>query len=1079
MNRNTKMVLGTVVLLAALVALVVLGGQKHLSVVRAQNATGAPIHGYVAAVLTPEVQIGATANQSPIFNVPDINVVARNVKTRVTSAAVKTNPEGYFRTDSLPPGEYQLCVDGPGYAISCDPKAVSVVNSIVVLDHIVEIRPTSGFVAGTVRLADQVTNCFWFRPAFDTNAVITAKVSLLDGAGTVVAGPVSGNSVGQYVLPVSQGTAGFKIQAMCEGSASAVSGKFGGGAQIQDMVIRNNAPQVVSFDLSKGGVGVRRADPGDVIHAAVVATDLDGDTLHYRWTDDSGRSLGLPDAPSVDWPLLSAASVNTLHVQVSDGKGGYTVGRRNLRAGPNQLFFEGNLFDRQSQTPIANAQVSLNNVAVVSNAAGHFQINVPDAPRFVLNISKPGFAFASRVFYGIATGIQVSLDPTRTATVNGATGGPVNMPGDCDCACDKRRDKDDDDKRYDKDDRRHYVDHRDKDDRDEDDRHKHCKHPSQLALQFPAHALLDAHGNPFNGTATVEMFQYDTSLRDPIPGDQGAISQGKTVRLTTFGAFYLQPRDAAGKPLQMAPNKKVHVSMPIESTVLAKAPATIPFFRYEEGTGLWSEHGTLARQGNNYVGDVDHFSIFNADTLFPGSACVKVIIDESFPSSVVLDAVYVEPSSGAFHHNGQTVSDRVVAIERMTPNVNFTLNVSDTANTLLRSVTLNSGKALDPAVFQDGLDTDPNFGHCNGPVTVYNNIALPTGPTYLMAVTGGSIQDNSVAYQAATDANPGGTRDTFTHWLQANGFTTGEPQAVYFNNGDLKFGRNMHCRTKNATTGAAACYVANYGNVGTDDPLALSEARAAGPPVATVAMEYDPTATGHEVQFWAYYNFAAHPDGDYLAKPTLDSQGAKPMPEMCQACHGGFFDNMAKKASKAVFLPFDLDSFLYDAAGDPHISAAAQEQFRLLNNIVLNTHPDTLTGDGNSPITQLMNLWYPAGVGTPNAPFSFGRAVAANQGGFGTHGPLYDNVVKPVCRTCHVTRSASDDWTSFTPQMNVNFKSSIKLHACGAGDIHALQFPNYFSMPHAEVPFKNFWLAPSSPSSTLDSELALGGCPNN
>jgi len=71
---------------------------------------------------------------------------------------------------------------------------------------------------------------------------------------------------------------------------------------------------------------------------------------------------------------------------------------------------------------------------------------------------------------------------------------------------------------------------------------------------------------------------------------------------------------------------------------------------------LWAEHGTLTRQGNNYVGEVDHFSVFNADTQFPGSACVKVILD-SFPTNVILDAVYVEPSSGAFHHNNQTVSD--------------------------------------------------------------------------------------------------------------------------------------------------------------------------------------------------------------------------------------------------------------------------------------------------------------------------------------------------------------------------------------------------------------------------------------
>jgi len=63
-----------------------------------------------------------------------------------------------------------------------------------------------------------------------------------------------------------------------------------------------------------------------------------------------------------------------------------------------------------------------------------------------------------------------------------------------------------------------------------------------------------------------------------------------------------------------------------------------------------------------------------------------------------------------------------------------------------------------------------------------------------------------VAYRTATNADPGGSRDTLPHWFTANGFpSTGEAKAIYFNNGDLKFGRDMHCRTKNTTTGAAAC----------------------------------------------------------------------------------------------------------------------------------------------------------------------------------------------------------------------------------------------------------------------------------
>jgi hypothetical protein len=65
-----------------------------------------------------------------------------------------------------------------------------------------------------------------------------------------------------------------------------------------------------------------------------------------------------------------------------------------------------------------------------------------------------------------------------------------------------------------------------------------------------------------------------------------------------------------------------------------------------------------------------------------------------------------------------------------------------------------------------------------------------------------------------------------------------------------------------------------------------------------------------------------------------------------------------------------------------------QEQFRQLNNIVLNTNPDGLSGDNHQPVTQLMKLWYPGGVQNAGQPFSFNHAIAANQNGFPSNGPL-------------------------------------------------------------------------------------------
>ena len=287
--------------------------------------------------------------------------------------------------------------------------------------------------------------------------------------------------------------------------------------------------------------------------------------------------------------------------------------------------------------------------------------------------------------------------------------------------------------------------------------------------------------------------------------------------------------------------------------MLAKAPAIVPFLRYDESTGSWTEVGTLTRSGSKYMGTINHFSVFNADTEFGGSACVKVILDPdtftAFPYA--LDATYVNPASGQFNHNGSQVSVNPIGVERMAPNVNFTLDVYDATNTnLLKSVTLELRAATSGAIFRDGsnagLDIDSvNYSHCNGPVTIYQNSSVPTGDlTYPMPI----FSERASFRTTRPPTKPRRMRapraqSYVSGWLTANGFTSGEPQAIYFNNGDLKFGRNMHCRVTNIpSTGGAACYVSNYGKVGEDDSgQALIDARTPGQaPVATVAMEYNP-----------------------------------------------------------------------------------------------------------------------------------------------------------------------------------------------------------------------------------------------
>jgi Carboxypeptidase regulatory-like domain len=566
--------------------------------------------------------------------VPNINVTARNAATNTASAPVVTNPQGYFQTPNLPAGRYRICVSGAGFASTCDDAVVEDIGPYVLMNHFVLIRPEENAIIGTVTLADHHTPCFWFRPSISP-AALTAKASVLSVDGKIIAGPVEGNVAGQYVLPVAQTADRAKLHVECDAGVVEINVTPFSGVTAQNLAVASSTPSILGFDFSKNGVGIRRADPGDIVTVTVLAKDPDGNPLHYAWVDDSGHSLNLPDAPTVQWPLLNADAVNTLHVQVSNNKGGVAWSSRAIQSGPNAIFFSGHVFNRQTNAGVAGATVSLNGATVTTDASGNFQTSVPDASRFLLNVTHAGFALSSLVLINQAFGVQVPLDPVQTATVNGASGGSISVPpgspAACNCTC-KADGRSGDDERF------HIL--VEIPDTRIDIRHGEEKKgekgvvqapscvPSggagSLELSFEPGSFVSASGASYTGTVSVEAFQYDLNQPNPIPGDFGAIYQGKLVRLGTFGAFHILPRDGQGNPLTMAAGKQASVSMPIQAGQLAVAPATIPLFHYDENSGNWLEDGTLTRSGDRYVGQITHFSVFNADTVFPGGACVKV-----------------------------------------------------------------------------------------------------------------------------------------------------------------------------------------------------------------------------------------------------------------------------------------------------------------------------------------------------------------------------------------------------------------------------------------------------------------------
>ncbi len=347
-------------------------------------------------------------------------------------------------------------------------------------------------------------------------------------------------------------------------------------------------------------------------------------------------------------------------------------------------------------------------------------------------------------------------------------------------------------------------------------------------------------------------------------------------------------------------------------------------------------------------------------------------------------------------------------------------------------------------------------------------------------------------YTQAAAAGAGQPRHTLAGWKQINGFpASDEVRAVYFNAGDLRIGRDMHCRRVMASDGVwpvvplcsssspnanvvvrVACYVGNYfqpppgpqltafiQGVGGPAGLALHNAINQIDIQAAVAMEalfYDPglpfsctsanatmaATAANRVRFYAY-GFNSPTPGSLLHDVAFDSEGAKSVPGACLSCHGGSVSaNGLTDLAGASFIAFDVGSFFYST--QPGFTYSAQEDaFRQLNEMVRDTSPTV-------GVTALIDGFYDqqdlAGapthtVATPNAPANFDYTPR----GWAGYETTYEHVPRRSCRTCHLSQPAVQ-WPRFG-----DFAASSALAAACATPS---QRPY---MPQAQVPYKDFW----------------------
>ena len=139
-----------------------------------------------------------------------------------------------------------------------------------------------------------------------------------------------------------------------------------------------------------------------------------------------------------------------------------------------------------------------------------------------------------------------------------------------------------------------------------------------LTISFPANAIVNAATNSaYTGNVNVAAKWIDPvsdELNRIMPGDlRGLDSLGNAKLLTTYGMAAVELTGGAGELLQITAGKKATLTIPLPAGIATSAPATIPLWYFDETTGLWKQEGMAVKSGNNYVGQVGHFSYWNCD----------------------------------------------------------------------------------------------------------------------------------------------------------------------------------------------------------------------------------------------------------------------------------------------------------------------------------------------------------------------------------------------------------------------------------------------------------------------------------
>lgn len=341
---------------------------------------------------------------------------------------------------------------------------------------------------------------------------------------------------------------------------------------------------------------------------------------------------------------------------------------------------QGNITDENGQ-PAAGVNIRVGSKTAVTDVKGYFRINDADLDKFTSLVvaEKNGYFKGLRSFHATSgvNHIEIQLIKKDLAgTVDAAAGGDAQTS-------------------------------------------------NGFKISLPANGIVMANsGAAYTGTVNVFASFIDPSqpaITRTVPGSFLADDKnGSRVTLASYGMMAVELETPAGEKLQIKQGSKARLTSPIPSSLQSSAPSSIALWYVDESKGIWKEEGSAQKTGNQYTGEVSHFSFWNCDVGIP-----SVNLSMTLKNSAGLPVVHA-----------------LVKLRVTTPFPSLSFGFTDSLGQVSGLVPKNQPISMEVSGNCDNVV----FSQTIGPFTQdtdLGDVVLATGTPSLITITGTLLNCNS------------------------------------------------------------------------------------------------------------------------------------------------------------------------------------------------------------------------------------------------------------------------------------------------------------------------------------------------